>query len=56
MPESDKDINCRLYTIWPSDDMMRDIKHIAVNDGVSVAMIVRQLIADYVQARKMGCT
>lgn len=45
------DINCRVYTLWINDEMMKDIKHIAVEDGVSVASIIRQLVDDYLTLR-----
>lgn len=45
------EVNCRVYTLWLSDDMMKDIKHVAVEDGVSVAFIIRQLVDDYLTIR-----
>lgn len=45
------DVNCRVYTLWLSDDMMKDIKHIAVEAGVSVASIIRHLVDDYLIIR-----
>ena len=56
MDNADRAIGFRLYTLWVSDDAMREIKHYAVDDGVSVAYIVRKLLDDYVQIRNKGRT
>ena len=45
------DLNCRVYTIWLSDEMMKSLKHIAVQDRVSVASIVREILGDYIKVR-----
>lgn len=45
------DVNCRVYTLWLSDEMANTLNHIAVEDNVSVASIIRELIADYIDLR-----
>lgn len=45
------DVNCRVYTLWLSDDMMKSIKLIAIQDGVSVASIVRELLSVSINIR-----
>ena len=53
MDKTEDDIGFRLYTLWLCDKTMRQLKHFAVDDGVSVAIIVRRLIDDYVDLRKL---
>lgn len=45
------DVNCRVYTLWLSDEMMKRLKHIAVEDNVSVASLVRGLISEYLDMK-----
>ncbi|MCJ2105914.1 hypothetical protein MKK70_11110 [Methylobacterium sp. E-041] len=51
MDKTEDDIGFRLYTLWLCDKTMRQLKHFAVDDGVSVASMVRKLIDEYIRIR-----
>lgn len=54
MSDLNDNLGFRLYTLWVHDDTMREIKHFAVDDNVSVATILRTLMEDYVANRKVA--
>ena len=53
MDKPEDEVGFRLYTLWVCNDTMKKLKHIAVEEDASVAWIVRQLIEDYVDARRL---